>query len=894
MGKLFSCFDVEAVILRKKLSYSWPEAMVGVSVYPDELEVRIKNTEGQEEVSEKLEEWFRSKYDSDENRIFLESPFKGEKRFLSVVFEAEPEEECFIPKTLKPSFASFSLYPDEPEFKGPDIDIKGPPIYAFYSFKGGVSRTIHLISMVKALSEQEPPKKVLIIDADLEAPGLTWWAREQLGTCEISFLDFLALAHYDNSENHTDSMTIAEERLRQQMLVFKTHKAETEHFFLPAFRETDQLLRMPLRPEHLVWEMEKEWILGELLGMLGKRLNADAVIVDLRAGLSELSSPLLFDPRIHRIIVTTPSGQSLEGTKLVLKQTGKVIQSLKNEARENESQFPSVILSMIKEDLKNTPDIEAVKEQLSDMLIHKDNDADALLGKEFLLTSLFDENLLYLKDLDTTLDKLNTTDMHHLMTKIADEKFFTPEHETLRDQGDIENDSEPQRIKDIEKLKNVAEEYEFAESGRGTNFLKIQPLRSFAQKFQSIMPVAVVMGAKGSGKTFIYLRLAQLKIWDEFLKAFDIEESSNGFICPLIFSRNLEDDAKKIIRNCYESIPILFNEIRQSEIRARIDEKKASKETNETVWKDFWLRLMADALSCGEENNPLKAIQKVLTKKDENVIFQIDGLEDQFQNIRNDPVEQTAIRALCQSVTEALQELPDNRIGLIIFIRKDIARSAIKQNFGQFEARYKAFELKWDWEAAIRLVLWLVKDAAELKDYVDTAASRPERRLEKLWGLKLGKPGSREAYTLNWIIAALSDFNGQIQARDIVRLIRFASGNALERKEYPDRLLPPAAIRNALDPCSKKKIEEIRQEITVLEDIFAKLETIPEQDRQIPFDKDTLGITSDEIEILKNMGIVTLHKGEYYMPEIIRRGLNFGLAGGGRPKVLTLIKRSTQ
>jgi hypothetical protein len=102
--------------------------------------------------------------------------------------------------------------------------------------------------------------------------------------------------------------------------------------------------------------------------------------------------------------------------------------------------------------------------------------------------------------------------------------------------------------------------------------------------------------------------------------------------------------------------------------------------------------------------------------------------------------------------------------------------------------------------------------------------------LEKLWGLKLGKPGSKEAYTLKWIIAALSDFNGQIQARDIVRLIRFACENALELKEYPGRLLPPAAVKNALNPCSEKKIEEIKQEITILEAIFAKLERIPEQD----------------------------------------------------------------
>ena len=43
--------------------------------------------------------------------------------------------------------------------------------------------------------------------------------------------------------------------------------------------------------------------------------------------------------------------------------------------------------------------------------------------------------------------------------------------------------------------------------------------------------------------------------------------------------------------------------------------------------------------------------------------------------------------------------------------------------------------------------------------------------LEKLWGKTLGIDKSKEAYTASWVFAALTDFNGRLQARDIVRLL---------------------------------------------------------------------------------------------------------------------------
>jgi hypothetical protein len=493
------------------------------------------------------------------------------------------------------------------------------------------------------------------------------------------------------------------------------------------------------------------------------------------------------------------------------------------------------------------------------------------------------------------------------MSRIASEWLSV---ETDADKSFIDEKEKNYR-KDLKWLRDVAKDYEFAESGKATNFLITQNLKTIARKFESGVPTAVIMGAKGAGKTYTYLQLAYLKQWSKFVeKVGGKKEADHGFIWPLLTSRNLENEAKAMVNKCRQYVMdmkkdiMAFVPLTRREIETQIDRQKESGKDNLSGWREFWFQLMAQSLSCDSAPDSLAAMQKQLAENDTRIVFQIDGLEDHFQKIGKDPVEQAAVRALCQSVVEALQEWPGNRIGLLIFIRKDLVKSAVQQNFGQFESRYRSFELRWDREEALRLAAWLVHTAAGLSRYVrfenskieieNVSREAIEKALEGLWGLKLGKPNSREAYTANWVISALSDFKGQLQARDLVRLIRHAADKALDpgTPGYSYRLLPPTAIKKALDPCSKKKIEEIQEEMTVLKEIFEKLKKIRLEDRQIPFDREVLGLNANDIDIMNKLGIVTEYEGKYYMPEIIRRGLGFSLVSRGRLKVLTLLKQA--
>jgi len=76
-------------------------------------------------------------------------------------------------------------------------DIAGVPVIAFHSFKGGVGRTLSLLTAVRALSmnSQDRPVQLLIVDADMEAPGLTFLAKEMGSSANFSLVDAMALVH---------------------------------------------------------------------------------------------------------------------------------------------------------------------------------------------------------------------------------------------------------------------------------------------------------------------------------------------------------------------------------------------------------------------------------------------------------------------------------------------------------------------------------------------------------------------------------------------------------------------------------------------------------------------------------------------------------------------------
>lgn len=107
------------------------------------------------------------------------------------------------------------------------------------------------------------------------------------------------------------------------------------------------------------------------------------------------------------------------------------------------------------------------------------------------------------------------------------------------------------------------------------------------------------------------------------------------------------------------------------------------------------------------------------------------------------------------------------------------------------------------------------------------------------------------------------------------------------------RLLPPQAIRRALEPCSKKKVEESKEEYPIFKSWAERLHEY--SDKKIPFSLEQFKLDATTVNILEQMGVIYEDKDKedavrYYMPEIFREGLGFS-SQGARPRVLALKRK---
>jgi len=869
---------------RKFKLQNWHHKWSSVDVYNDEIVISTVHDFTEEDYLESdiiLKEMFGLHYSRESRFIRLDF---GE-RILKISFE-HLENGFHEDNQSLPLFKELSRRFSEPE------DLKGVPVIAFHSYKGGVGRTLSLLSTVRALSTKRNTEKnrqyrLLIVDSDIEAPGLTWLAETQGIFSDMSLLDALALVH--DNKNWKQVLPFVAKKIKETALRLPIERQFVEHFFLPAYREVQQVMLMPTTPENIIKMNDREWVITDFLSELGRELEVDAVLIDLRAGVSEFAAPVLFDPRVRKIYVSSTSLQSRRGLKTILKQ-------IYDKPLHEKYPYPTVLISMVPEEIDNEERMNMAEEFLDVFKsMEKEQDIDKPFDRlvEFLS---FSSNLVHLEGFDSIDRKLSNSEM----SKTID--LLVSDWVDIKANSEREN-SIPNNKKSsfLKKLVTTATEMEHAETKLISNFLTTIPLKNITRKYRYTAPVSVVLGAKGSGKTFAYLQLLRSGTWENFINK--VEGGNEKFetithVVPFLKPKNLADESVSDMSLHMDALRTALGfDISIRSILSLTDEIELFEANTgtEAEWKTFWRKKILEFTGLPFEN--FEDLQTYLEKTNKRVLFIADGLEELFLNVTNSSKERTAVRALCQGIINELRSMPEGRIGLLLFLRRDVAINSVEQNWTQFYAQYSLFELKWTNVEALRLALWLSceVDKSFYSSQIpieNLTGEALEEKLYPLWGIKLGRKDSKEAYSANWIIAVLSDLNEQLQARDIIRFLRYAAIESTNTTPLNDRYLSPSAIRNAIKPCSEQKIKEIEQEMPLVEKIFAKLQSKSPDQRQVPFQLEDFGLSNDEARFLEQQGYLVKIDTGYYMPEIIRRGLGFSLQSGARPKVFALLKRA--
>lgn len=867
--KLYTWKDVERCF-RLNID-KWSDKIMKLEVYPEKLYIYSK--ENRNEILSLISSVLNCRI-NDKDDIELEI---GNERLRIIIEQVYEMNSISKQDTVIPLFRNI-LYHMESAYDKTMISsaLKGVPVIAFHSYKGGVGRTLSLISFVKAWTEREGrDKTLLIIDADIEAPGLSWIYDDYNRDQSFSYLDLLEMAQLN--EDAFSLVKKIKDIIKTCTFSFESRERVCTQYFMPTHRYDAQLLDIYASPQSIAQGYNKQYFLGDVLSVLGKELQIDAVIIDLRAGMSEFSAPILFDPRIKKYIVSSTSYQSCIGTKLLLDQMLKGINI--NE----DSLIPEILLTMVQNN-ENTEDIHE--------LIRKPYELNTSDDKQDLL-----DHIIY--DLDFASELIKLDSLQEIMTALDDRRFY----EKIR--NIVETDYLPEHLKTNEtrlindrdnvigSIHRIAKGQLTAEGNEAFPVMKTRAINQLVSIYGANKPIAVIMGAKGAGKTYLYREILKRKYWERFVNYVgNSNYNEKTIVVPLLATESIAN-ITKLLGTCLKEYNELLGENAVDITYYQKNRTKARDmlQNNHSIteWAEFWKDIMVpEKMSCLED------LDELCNRKGSKVLFLVDGLEELFTNTLTVDNEKRGVSSLCKDVIGELQIKYDN-ISCLVFTRKDIIKNAISINFEQFASQYKGLELNWSKTEALRLALWLVSEVEDafkegIDNIEDAADSKIRRNLEKLWGLKLGKDKSNEAYSSNWIIAALSDFNGQLQARDIIRFLEYATYEA-GSPIYDDRYIMPKDIKNAIPKCSQKKIEEIEQEIEILNPIFQKLRDASENDKKLPFASDDLGLSNEEAYILAQEGYLYNDMGKCYLPEIIRHALGFSYSKGARPKVLALMAR---
>jgi hypothetical protein len=172
--------------------------------------------------------------------------------------------------------------------------------------------------------------------------------------------------------------------------------------------------------------------------------------------------------------------------------------------------------------------------------------------------------------------------------------------------------------------------------------------------------------------------------------------------------------------------------------------------------------------------------------------------------------------------------------------------------------------------------------------------------LERLWGKKLGNEKSKEAHSARWVYAALCDLKGNVQARDLVRFLKFAADEESKRtgQTWTDRLLAPESMRKAIPLCSIEKVTEAKAEIASLRKWSELMTSQHIRNLKVPFSATQAGLEPGLLAALQELGVIyedldgSLGDERLFLPEIYRTGLGVDTSAAGRPRMQALLKKN--
>lgn len=785
------------------------------------------------------------------------------------------------------------------------------PVTSFYSFKGGVGRTTATILTALLLARQG--KKVMIVDFDLEAPGLaSIFANQNDDSHSLlsvkGFVDFLI----DFESNKRDITKINLDdyyfKKNEQALV-GTQGGEI--IIIPATStdsESSGSYINKLSKTNIKFINSKDYSPDLFLKKMEEKLNPDHILIDTRTGINDVGG-LVFNRYAQTIfLLFYGNQQNMFGLESILPELIKLkekdikfylinspVPLDENLAKEERGFYVERSYEIFSNNYYND---NYFPSQFDETAEHYPidipyNPQALILNSNEKLSSLIEG---FNNPYQQIVEIINNTNVNGLLDE---ESTSIPvnENRTI--------------LESITKIASGTSENEFKEEGDLKKLF--YPRKDYKYIFEK--DKFLILGEKGVGKTALFSVLSQKRYANELahycgVNTIEIQntdwiigfEKGNKDFPDKTNFESLKDFDSAEYRNYW--IIMLIREIGVQ----MLPENDLVNEINNC--QIINLKIIAKKEDIGEQLiNILDQINQLLLLENKTYIIVYDYLDAGLPD--HDGLRGKLVSALVSFYYDYINRF--SNLKSKIFLRSDIFEREVSGLTDKVKILNYSQKIEWQYDQLLNVVWKRIyeqdKTLSLFKNFSieenSILGSIPNLRnevehkviLDKIFGKNMG--GNNKAYPYNWVRIHIEDTNNTIHPRTLIKLFEQSAALELNETETPkDRIIRSKNIETALEKSvSASQVDELKEEYPELENVFSHLYNNVSDGRAPISEKDlveALRKLNEEpitiIEKLKNIGVLKDYKAykktkteneekRYHIPDLYLYGLKFTRKG---------------
>lgn len=700
-------------------------------------------------------------------------------------------------------------------------------IVTFYSFKGGVGRSTALALVAGMLANRK--RRVVMVDFDLEAPGLTALFPENLSGGDEGSLGLLDYLHqrYLTPDKQLPKITDCVRQVES--------KSRGELFLLPAGEYNENYIHRLADLSIKSMYSRDDNPVHQLINDIKESLSPDVILIDARTGFDDSGAIALLDLADTGVICFTPTEQSFHGLRWIVRAARK------------------------QKDFKRYPDLRFLLTPMPPVAESQQkiwiNEAEDWIEENWDLQQGTSVNDLYY----TAPYNPNVVTISNYIDEVP--KDVADIYEPLADsiEASLPALKSPLSNLAFEHNRRALRELNFeAATAWDLNLANTSEIFQRTDDFPEFLKdrIWLIKGAKGTGKSLLFRLFIeqseeaknQASPYRDLARTHFLAghgPSSLSSTSPILGSGDIRSFRQQVGGDNWYSFWLNYALIQifsSSKIEDPCDltqdsylqSLNSSSQPSHAEIVTWLVERSTSPKALPQALDELIAVDRWLHGRSQSLWIFYDELDASFDlGKHEESSRQTALNALFSFWLENSDSLQS--IVPKLMLREDIWDTLTFTNKGHY-AR-KVLELRWEETDLWRLVLRQSLVSSEtLQNHLEEVfgitvdkldniyGEQLRRSLYPLWGERMGS--TKKAFTHNWVRTRITDTQSNRFPRSLILLLQEAvkKEEDLQPQTASETILRPRALIEALPSVSKYRVEEIIDEYPRFNEYLKKLD----------------------------------------------------------------------